>query len=108
MINLTQEFRGLGKTIQCICFLSFLYHEQNIPGPYMVIVPLSTITAWLREFKKWAPDMYVVSYIGDGKSRETIRQHELFFDDENDGKRFKFNVIVTTYEIILKDGIKQN
>lgn len=79
-----------------------MYHVYKISGPYLVIVPLTTLTNWLKEFKKWAPELYVVAYIGDAKSRETIRQHELFIT-KNNVKQFKFNVLLTTYELINKD-----
>lgn len=94
---------GLGKTIQCITFLSYLYHVQNIPGPFLVIVPLSTVPGWLKEFRKWAPELYVVQYVGNSKSRQTIRDYELFFNNV-EGRPFKFNVLLTTYELVIKDG----
>ena len=35
---------GLGKTCQTISFLSYLYHTKDICGPFLVLVPLSTMT----------------------------------------------------------------
>lgn len=90
---------GLGKTIQTICFLYALFKIHHLYGPYLCVVPLSTMTAWQREFELWAPDMNVVTYLGDVKSREMIRQYEWTFDGL---KRLKFNCILTTYEIVLK------
>lgn len=58
------------------------------------------MTAWQREFKLWAPDMNIVTYLGDVQSREIIRQYEWSFDGS---KRLKFNAILTTYEILLND-----
>ncbi|XP_055908195.1 chromodomain-helicase-DNA-binding protein 1 [Eupeodes corollae] len=91
---------GLGKTIQTICFLYSLFKGHHLYGPFLCVVPLSTMTAWQREFILWAPDMNVVTYLGDVKSREMIRQYEWQFDGS---KRLKFNTILTTYEIVLKD-----
>ncbi|XP_055853266.1 chromodomain-helicase-DNA-binding protein 1 [Episyrphus balteatus] len=91
---------GLGKTIQTICFLYSLFKGHHLYGPFLCVVPLSTMTAWQREFILWAPDMNVVTYLGDVKSREMIRQFEWSFDGS---KRLKFNTILTTYEIVLKD-----
>lgn len=90
---------GLGKTIQTICFLYALHKVHHLYGPFLCVVPLSTMTAWQREFDLWAPDMNVVTYLGDVKSREMIRQYEWTF---NGSKRLKFNCILTTYEIVLK------
>lgn len=92
---------GLGKTIQTICFLYTLFKNHSMYGPFLCVVPLSTMTAWQREFTIWAPELNVVTYLGDVQSREIIRQYEWCTDDSS--KNLKFNAILTTYEILLKD-----
>lgn len=47
-----------------------MQNSQQIPGPFLVVVPLSTITNWAKEFRKWLPDMNVVVYVGNRASRE--------------------------------------
>lgn len=47
-----------------------MQHAQQIPGPFLVVVPLSTITNWAKEFRKWLPEMNVVVYVGNRASRE--------------------------------------
>lgn len=89
---------GLGKTVQTVAFLSWLFHEAQQYGPFLVVVPLSTMPAWQTTFKQWAPDMNVICYMGTGKSREVIRTYEF-----GSAKKLKFNVLLTTYEFILKD-----
>lgn len=91
---------GLGKTIQTIGFLSYLFNEYNLYGPFLLIVPLSTLNSWRREFEIWAPEMNAVVYLGDVISRNTIRNYEWCHSHNN---RLKFNVLLTTYEILLKD-----
>ncbi|XP_051953610.1 chromodomain-helicase-DNA-binding protein 2-like isoform X4 [Xyrauchen texanus] len=91
---------GLGKTIQTISFLSYLFHQHQLYGPFLLVVPLSTLTSWQREFDTWAPDMNVVVYLGDVISRKTIRDYEWIHQQT---KRIKFNALLTTYEILLKD-----
>uniref|UniRef100_W5KJ44 Chromodomain helicase DNA binding protein 2 n=1 Tax=Astyanax mexicanus TaxID=7994 RepID=W5KJ44_ASTMX len=91
---------GLGKTIQTISFLSYLFHQHQLYGPFLLVVPLSTLTSWQREFCTWAPDMNVVVYLGDVLSRKTIRDYEWIHQQS---KRIKFNALLTTYEILLKD-----
>uniref|UniRef100_A0A6A7FVM9 Chromodomain-helicase-DNA-binding protein 1-like n=2 Tax=Hirondellea gigas TaxID=1518452 RepID=A0A6A7FVM9_9CRUS len=90
---------GLGKTIQAIAFVSYMFHTHSMYGPYLFVVPLSTLNAWEREFTLWAPDINVIVYIGDRDSRKIIRDHEWSFTS----KRLKFNVVITTYEIMLRD-----
>uniref|UniRef100_A0A8C3MS65 Uncharacterized protein n=1 Tax=Geospiza parvula TaxID=87175 RepID=A0A8C3MS65_GEOPR len=62
---------GLGKTIQTIALITYLMEHKRINGPFLIIVPLSTLSNWAYEFDKWAPG--------------------------------KFNVLLTTYEYIIKD-----
>lgn len=69
-------------------------------GPFLVIVPLSTITAWQSQFATWAPDINVITYIGTATAREVIRTYE--FGQNN--KKLKMNVLLTTYEITLRDS----
>uniref|UniRef100_A0A3P9IF57 Chromodomain-helicase-DNA-binding protein 4 n=1 Tax=Oryzias latipes TaxID=8090 RepID=A0A3P9IF57_ORYLA len=105
---------GLGKTVQTAVFLYSLYKEGHSKGPFLVSAPLSTIINWEREFEMWAPDMYVVTYIGDKDSRAVIRENEFSFEDNaiRGGKRasrmkkdssIKFHVLLTSYELITID-----
>uniref|UniRef100_A0A670JCK7 Chromodomain helicase DNA binding protein 1 n=1 Tax=Podarcis muralis TaxID=64176 RepID=A0A670JCK7_PODMU len=91
---------GLGKTIQTISFLNYLFHEHQLYGPFLLVVPLSTLTSWQREIQIWAPQMNAVVYLGDITSRNVIRTHEWMHLQT---KRLKFNILLTTYEILLKD-----
>ncbi|KZT42463.1 hypothetical protein SISSUDRAFT_980248 [Sistotremastrum suecicum HHB10207 ss-3] len=90
---------GLGKTVQTVAFLSYLHHEMHQYGPFLVIVPLSTITAWQMQFASWAPDLNVICYIGNATARENIRRWEF-----GHPKKLKFNVLLTTYELVLRDA----
>ena len=42
---------GLGKTIQTIAMFCHLV-EMGIPGPFLIVAPLSTVPNWMKEFKK--------------------------------------------------------
>eukprot|EP01124_Arcella_intermedia_P027112 TRINITY_DN5241_c0_g1_i1.p1 TRINITY_DN5241_c0_g1~~TRINITY_DN5241_c0_g1_i1.p1 ORF type:complete len:1373 (+),score=407.42 TRINITY_DN5241_c0_g1_i1:532-4119(+) len=93
---------GLGKTVQTICFLGYLQFIHQIRGPFLVVAPLSTLDNWEAEFEKWVPLLDVVVYTGRARSREEIRSNE--FIVEKEGKYApKFDVLLTTYEMILKD-----
>lgn len=93
---------GLGKTVQCVSMLGVLKYERQLPGPFLVVVPLSVISNWLKEFKRWTPSINVVVYIGDSKSREVIREYE-FYTNRKSGRKYKFHVLLTTYELVMKD-----
>ncbi|KAG8692376.1 hypothetical protein FRC09_011228, partial [Ceratobasidium sp. 395] len=85
---------GLGKTIQTISLISFLVERKKLHGPYLVIVPLSTLTNWTLEFSKWAPSIAAVVYKGSPAVR---RQLQLNLRAQN------FQVLLTTFEYIIKD-----
>ena len=45
---------GLGKTLQCVGLIGHLI-EMGVKGPFLVVAPLSTVTNWVTEFKRFAP-----------------------------------------------------
>eukprot|EP00804_Cyclotella_cryptica_P019560 CCRYP_014309-RA/>CCRYP_014309-RA protein AED:0.14 eAED:0.14 QI:0/0.76/0.66/1/0.64/0.44/18/4750/927 len=106
---------GLGKTIQSIGFLNQLQRiqETKIRGPFLVVAPLSLVSQWESESKEWAPDMNVVLYHGGADAREFLVKEEFYYTDQFTSKSTalslrrkhitKFHVLITTYEIVLKD-----
>ncbi|KAL0923098.1 hypothetical protein M5K25_007143 [Dendrobium thyrsiflorum] len=93
---------GLGKTVQSVSMLGFLQYAQQIHGPFLVVVPLSTLSNWAKEFKKWLPEMNIVVYVGNRASREVCQQYE-FNNNNGSSRHIKFNTLLTTYEVLLKD-----
>uniref|UniRef100_A0A671YPM3 SWI/SNF related BAF chromatin remodeling complex subunit ATPase 4a n=1 Tax=Sparus aurata TaxID=8175 RepID=A0A671YPM3_SPAAU len=85
---------GLGKTIQTIALITYLMEYKRLNGPFLIIVPLSTLSNWVYEFDKWAPSVVKVSYKGSPAARRA------FVPILRSGK---FNVLLTTYEYIIKD-----
>lgn len=86
---------GLGKTIQAISLVSYLMEFKSNLGPYLVIVPLSTLSNWVNEFQKWCPSAHVICYKGTPGQRKEIYKDQV--------KNGHFNVLLTTYEYIIKD-----
>lgn len=68
------------------------HKKQN--GPYLVIVPLSTLTNWVNEFDKWAPGVSVLIYKGVPNVRKQLTARI---------RQGSFQVLLTTYEYIIKD-----
>ncbi|XP_076126926.1 putative global transcription activator SNF2L2 isoform X4 [Alosa pseudoharengus] len=85
---------GLGKTIQTIALITYLMEHKRLNGPYLIIVPLSTLSNWVYELDKWAPSIVKIAYKGTpGMRRSLVPQL----------RSGKFNVLITTYEYIIKD-----
>ncbi|KAF4307285.1 SNF2-related protein [Botryosphaeria dothidea] len=93
---------GLGKTVQTVSFMNWLRHDRGQQGPFVVVVPLSTLPAWAETFDNWAPDINYVVYNGNEASRKIIREYEMLVD--GNPKRTKFHVLLTTYEFVLADS----
>ncbi|KXT01495.1 hypothetical protein AC578_4532 [Pseudocercospora eumusae] len=93
---------GLGKTVQTVSFMNWLRYDRRQQGPFIVVVPLSTMPAWADTFDNWTPDMNYIIYSGNEAARKLIREYELLVD--GNPKKVKFNVLLTTYEYILADA----
>lgn len=86
---------GLGKTIQTISLVTYLVEMKKNHGPFLIIVPLSTMGNWVRELDLWAPSLSKVVYRGDKSTRKNIQQTQMASGD--------YNVVLTTYEFTVKD-----
>uniref|UniRef100_A0A665WEQ6 SWI/SNF related, matrix associated, actin dependent regulator of chromatin, subfamily a, member 2 n=1 Tax=Echeneis naucrates TaxID=173247 RepID=A0A665WEQ6_ECHNA len=85
---------GLGKTIQTIALITYLMEHKRLNGPYLIIVPLSTLSNWVYELDKWAPSVVKIAYKGTPALRRGLVPQL---------RSGKFNVLLTTYEYIIKD-----
>jgi superfamily II DNA/RNA helicase len=86
---------GLGKTIQTIALLAYLIEVKKNNGPYMIVVPLSTLSNWVNELSKWCPDIIKVVYKGTPSQRKSLYKEEI--------EPGTFNLLLTTYEYVMKD-----
>ncbi|KAI9798520.1 MAG: hypothetical protein M1833_004787 [Piccolia ochrophora] len=88
---------GLGKTIQTISLMAFL-RSKKIYGPHLVVAPLSTLSNWVDEFRRWTPKIPVQLYHGSKQEREKIRRSKLGNQNSE-----QFPVVCTSYEICMND-----
>lgn len=94
---------GLGKTCQTIAFLVAATKKAcgvkagtagaGRNARHLVVCPLSVIDGWQVEFKRFAPGIAVLIYIGDKDERLLLQQSA----NEAD-------VVLTTYELCLNDN----
>lgn len=82
---------GLGKTAQVISFIAHLV-ETGVQGPFLVVVPVSTMQNWSREATKWCPSLQVVNYHGSQNERLDLR---VSLSEAAD-----FNLMITTYTML--------
>ncbi|RWS03658.1 SWI/SNF-related matrix-associated actin-dependent regulator of chromatin subfamily A containing DEAD/H box 1-like isoform X1 [Dinothrombium tinctorium] len=85
---------GLGKTIQVISLIAHLF-ENGVKGPYLIVVPASTLENWVREFEVWCSKLKILTYYGSQDVRAEIRAEIM----AKNGFR-KFDVLITTYNML--------
>jgi hypothetical protein len=100
--HLVQEM-GLGKTFQTISLLGWF--AQTHPGagglgPHIVLVPKSTLSNWVNEFKRFCPELVVITLHGDKEAREEVIRNKLTPGVQH-SQRGGWNVLLTTYEVAV-------
>jgi len=88
---------GLGKTLQSISVLVYMLEYRNVTGPHLVVVPKSTLSNWMKEFRRWAPTLTPVQFHGNKQEREEIIRNDLEPAQRDEAR--EWNVVLTTYEV---------
>ncbi|XP_052074016.1 DNA excision repair protein ERCC-6-like [Mytilus californianus] len=93
---------GLGKTIQVISFLSGLFDMDKVKS-VLIVMPVSLIVNWEKEFQKWAPGIRVEAYHGSSKKE---KERALGKVQRRGGVLLtSYGLVVTSSEVIGKqDG----
>ena len=108
----------LGKTVQVIAFFCCLHERFANSGPHIVVMPLSVISSWTNDIKRFAPDINTYVHHGEKDTRintleKWIRKRnrnvssvnnttdDSIEDDNN--SRSKIHIVITTYELAIKD-----
>ncbi|TVY35445.1 putative global transcription activator [Lachnellula subtilissima] len=71
---------GLGKTLQTISLIQYLKEHDPKAGrgtlqrPFLVVCPLSVLSSWMAELKRWAPHLKAVRFHGPIKERDQIKK----------------------------------
>ncbi|XP_024372220.1 ATP-dependent helicase BRM isoform X2 [Physcomitrium patens] len=89
---------GLGKTVQVMALIAYLMEFKGNYGPHLIIVPNAVMVNWKSELTRWLPSASCIYYVGHKDQRAKIFSQEVC--------SMKFNVLVTTYEFIMRDRSK--
>ena len=97
---------GLGKTLQTLSLFEYLKEHQPVTGetrPFLVVCPLSVLSSWINEAKKWTPRLNVIRFHGPKSERDRLKQ-ETTGQTDRYGNTTKgtdsrgIDLVVTTYE----------
>ncbi len=81
---------GLGKTIQVIALLQKKRKERSLKKSHLIVVPKSLVFNWKDEFKRFAPELSVLTYVN--------KERKDFLKNIN-----QYDVTVTTYQTLRVD-----
>ena len=99
MPSILGDEMGLGKTLQTLVLFQWLRENEPTTGehrPFLVVCPLSVLSSWLNEAKKWTPELNAVRFHGPVVERDRLKAA-----CRTSGKAF--DIIVTTYETFLSE-----
>ena len=48
------------SVLQTIAFLAHLKFDLGVPGPHLVVAPLSVLSSWMTEIKRFCPELRAV------------------------------------------------
>ena len=81
-----------------MALLAYLMEHKNNYGPHLIIVPNAVMVNWKSELNQWLPTVRCVYYVGRKDERARKFTQEV--------SSLQFNVLVTTYEYIMRDRAK--
>uniref|UniRef100_A0A8D0BTP3 DNA excision repair protein ERCC-6-like n=1 Tax=Salvator merianae TaxID=96440 RepID=A0A8D0BTP3_SALMN len=82
---------GLGKTIQIIAFLSGMF-DAGLIQSVLLIMPVTLVNNWTREFASWAPGIRVKVFHGTSKKERSQNLERI---------QTKTGVLLTSYQMVL-------
>lgn len=70
---------GLGKTLQTLSLIQYLKENRKLSGtvinrPCLVVCPLSVLSSWMAEARRWTPDLKVLRFHGPVRERERLKR----------------------------------
>ena len=91
-------------SVQIVCYIEHLYRVEKLHRPFLVVVPLSTVEHWRREFEGWTDIICCVYHDRQREWRDVMREYEWYYQDRpHTADYLKFDVLVTTYDTLIGD-----
>ena len=115
-----------GKTIQVLAFFAALYERHDMRGPHLVVMPLSVMSSWKGDLRRFVAPGAFELYVHHGekyaRQEEFLAWYKQLKKDaqrreqqgygtssgggtsgRSSGNRGKISLVLTTYEIAMKD-----
>ena len=78
---------GLGKTLQTLSLIQYLKENRQLTAdggelrPCLVVCPLSVLSSWMAECRKWTPGLRVIRFHGPESERNRLKKVALGEED---------------------------
>jgi DNA helicase INO80 len=93
---------GLGKTIQAISLMAHIAEHKGTWGPFLVIVPVSTLHNWQTELERFCPSLRVLPFFGTAEERKKLGK---FLDPKSMANpSLQIHVLITSYNLIVNNA----
>lgn len=101
---------GLGKTLQTLSLFQYLAENDEATSgehrPHLVICPLSVLSSWISEARKWVPNLNVIRFHGPRSERDRFKAEmlEKVTAAKKPGASDRpTDIVVTTYETFVSE-----
>lgn len=96
---------GLGKTIQAISLMAHIAEAKGTWGPFLIVVPVTTLHNWKNELEQFCPSLKVLPYWGNAEERKKLSK---FLDPKNlTNPAMQIHVLITSYNLITNNAKDQ-
>ncbi|KAL8782656.1 MAG: hypothetical protein Q9213_005195 [Squamulea squamosa] len=70
---------GLGKTLQTLSLLQYIKEQRRLSAeaknrPSLVVCPLSVLSSWMAEARRWTPGLKILRYHGPIHERDRLKR----------------------------------
>lgn len=84
---------GLGKTVELIALLLHRETQDTLPGPVLLICPMSVAGNWVHEVARFGPSLKVLLHHGPGRAT----------GPEFERLAMEHDVVISTYSLVARD-----
>lgn len=87
MSGMLGDEMGLGKTLQTLSLFQYLKERKHVTSsaesrPFLVVCPLSVLSSWVAEARKWTPGLKVLRFHGPVSERKHLKRVALGQEDQ--------------------------
>ena len=81
--------------------MAHIAEHKNVWGPFLIIVPVSTLYNWQNELEKFCPALRVLPYFGTADERKRLGK---YLDPKNlSNSHLQIHVLITSYNLICNN-----